>query len=398
MTPQETPATRRSVGISVVVCCHNSAPRLPATLAHLLRQEDPGVPWEVVLVDNASTDDTAAAAMRLWLGPSPAPLSVVPEPRLGLTNARLKGITASRYEFIIFVDDDNWLGPTYLRTANEVLVSNERVGASGGVSEGAFESTPPAWFDLAKSAYAIGDFGEVAHDPGEHGRWLCGAGLVLRRSAWQELTGLGFKPLLQDRAGKALTGGGDTELCMALVAAGWSQWYEPRLKLRHFMPRQRLDWKYRCRLARGIGMSSPRLYPYSPIYQRGGRSRPRVWLRRQWYFQYVRTLLHLMRHEPLRTILPQRFWREGDPRVAWVQEHLGRLSGLVACRRTFASNFDAYDRWTSRLLATGGNRIPLEAGSPRANDCETEPGRQGPGQPSTERDGPQHGPHDDYQA
>ena len=55
------PALSTNPAISVVICCHNSAAVLPPTLMHLAAQiVDPSVQWEVVVIDNASTDDTVA--------------------------------------------------------------------------------------------------------------------------------------------------------------------------------------------------------------------------------------------------------------------------------------------------------------------------------------------------
>ena len=49
-----------TLGVSIVICCHNSAKLLPRTLEHLRAQEvDSTIPWEVIVVDNASTDNTA---------------------------------------------------------------------------------------------------------------------------------------------------------------------------------------------------------------------------------------------------------------------------------------------------------------------------------------------------
>ena len=57
----------RPVGVSVVICCHNSTERLSPTLAHLAAQQVPdGVDWEVLLIDNMSTDGTADMARSLW--------------------------------------------------------------------------------------------------------------------------------------------------------------------------------------------------------------------------------------------------------------------------------------------------------------------------------------------
>ena len=53
-------------GVSVVICCHNSGKRLPETLRHLAAQVvEEGIPWEVVIVDNASTDGSSSEISRL---------------------------------------------------------------------------------------------------------------------------------------------------------------------------------------------------------------------------------------------------------------------------------------------------------------------------------------------
>src|SRR5207245_9963396 len=72
-------------GVSVIVCCHNSASRLPATLTHLAGQRCEGrFAWEVILVDNASSDGTARFAQELWPLEAPASIRVVHEARIGL--------------------------------------------------------------------------------------------------------------------------------------------------------------------------------------------------------------------------------------------------------------------------------------------------------------------------
>ena len=90
-----------------MICSHKGAPRLSATLGHLAVQGAPaGLGWEVLVIDNASTNDTAAVARGAWPSAAPAPLRIVVEPRLGLGHARARGLTEARYEVVSFVDDD----------------------------------------------------------------------------------------------------------------------------------------------------------------------------------------------------------------------------------------------------------------------------------------------------
>ena len=92
---------------------------------------------------------------------------------------------------------------------------------------------------------------------------LWGAGLSIRWSAWEQLDSNGWRHLLGGRLGANLSGCDDLELSYALRFAGWKLWYEPRMRLQHFLPARRLHWPYLRRLHRGGGASSVGLDPYS---------------------------------------------------------------------------------------------------------------------------------------
>ena len=262
------PSSGVTKGVSVIICCHNSAARLPETLRHLAAQRVPSdLSWEVVVVDNGSTDNTADAAISSWPKDGPAPLRVVPEPELGLSHARERGRHEARYAFISLVDDDNWVAPDWVAVVNEVLTSHPEVAACGGDIEAVCETGPPRWFASQQRNFATGAQGTcsgyIADTPG----YLFGAGLSIRRSAWENLLHGGFKQVVGDRKGAGSLGGGDLELCFALRLAGWKLWYDPRLKLRHFIPNQRLRWSYLRRLYRGTGVVGVHLAPYKIALQ-----------------------------------------------------------------------------------------------------------------------------------
>jgi glycosyltransferase involved in cell wall biosynthesis len=335
-------------GVSVVVCCHNSAPRLPATLAHLAAQ-DASVDWEVVVVDNGSTDDTAAVARSSWPSTTPAPLRIVREARLGLIHARARGLAEARFEIVAFVDDDNWLSPDWLQLAASIMRAHPEVGACGGSNVPAFATEPPWWFRAHMTNFATGQQATGEGDVTETRGWLWGAGLAIRRSAWEQLQAGGFRTLTVGRQGGRLASGDDVELCFALRLAGWRLWHSPRLRLRHFIPASRLDWRYLRRLHRGFGAANIMLAPYR--YQiaatRHGRD---AWLKQQWQAKAVAVLLHLLR----------RGWRviscalssgEGDPGTLAVEREIGRLVALMGLRSTYAEHF--------RLVSDARWRRPL---------------------------------------
>ena len=124
-------------GVSIVICCHNSSKRLPEALRHLaLQAGTENIPWEVIVVDNASTDDTSNAACRSWPSDAPVPLRVVSEPHAGLSHARFRGIRESKYELVSLVDDDNWVASDWVARVYNVLSSKHSVAACGGIGGG----------------------------------------------------------------------------------------------------------------------------------------------------------------------------------------------------------------------------------------------------------------------
>ena len=88
-------------GLSVCICTHNGARRLPAVFDCLAAQTAPAALWELLVIDNASTDDTAAVATA-QLDPFGSRARVVSEPEPGLMFARRRAALAARGEIICF--------------------------------------------------------------------------------------------------------------------------------------------------------------------------------------------------------------------------------------------------------------------------------------------------------
>ena len=97
--------------LSVIICCYNSENRLPETLKHIAKQNiKEGIKWEVVIIDNNSSDNTSNTAKSEWdKHKTNIPLRIITEPKQGLIFAREKGVNEATYDILIFSDDDNWL-------------------------------------------------------------------------------------------------------------------------------------------------------------------------------------------------------------------------------------------------------------------------------------------------
>jgi glycosyltransferase involved in cell wall biosynthesis len=256
-------------GVSVIVCCYNSAGRIEATLKHLAHQIIPeNVGMEVIVVDNASTDNTASQAREIWqrLGPDMA-LRIVEEPLPGLTNARQKGITEAQYNYLLFCDDDNWLDQQYVQLVAEILSSNPSIGVLGGWCQAYSEIALPEWFSEMEGFYAVGKQALHSGDVGKR-NFVFGAGMALRKGEYLKLKEAGFRHLLTDRTGTSLVSGGDVEICYMYRLAGFKIWYDERLKLIHYMPANRLQKDYLEKLKAGAAEGVKQLQVYDPYLVR----------------------------------------------------------------------------------------------------------------------------------
>ncbi len=325
-------------GVSVVVCCHNSAERLAKTLGHLAAQQiRTGVQWEVVVIDNASTDGTSSLALACWPTNAPAPLRVVSEPRLGLTYARRRGFDEAKYEVVSFVDDDNWVCPDWVEVVSEVMCTRPHVGACGGLSEAKCEIEQPWWFDDFKECYAVGSQGKEGDVTWSRG-YLWGAGLTVRRPAWESLKSLGFQFLLMDREGPTLQSGGDLELCLALRLAGWSLWYEPKLRLIHYLPASRLQWAYLRQLVRSFGSAGI----IHKAYRQEGSRNPKAWLEKHWQCQASVSLIKLILKCCNFLLAFPHAW-EGNATVLDIESRIGELRQILHSPRAYKMNRQRID-------------------------------------------------------
>lgn len=243
--------------ISVVICTHNPVPEiLSETLAALAAQRGLGALFELILIDNLSTKpfDHLVAAQPGLNG------RIVREDKLGLTQARLRGLKESTGDIIMMVDDDNVLDPDYVATVAAILAADPLLGAIGGKSIPRFAATPPAWFTIEEFSLGCRDLGDQelratwrGLAPGERSYPAgapIGGGMAIRRAAFEAYAaalGDDSSRSALDRRGQSLSSGGDNDMVLCTLAAGFDVGYFPRLKLTHLIPAGRLQPDYLAR-------------------------------------------------------------------------------------------------------------------------------------------------------
>ena len=256
--PTPLPSREAAVDWTIIICTHNGASRLPPTLQALaalsLR------PREIVLVDNASSDDSASVS-QYWAERLGLPLRVVTERRAGLAWARLAGMRAARGSWLCFVDDDNELAVDYLEVATTRALADPQLGALGGRSRLPADRRPPPWWPAHAASFAVGQ----PHPRSavlEPGMSLWGAGLCLRRAAADQLLHARWTPQLTGRLGARALSGDDSELCLAVQLLGWKLAYEHDLCLTHAIDPRRMQTDTLTRMHAAWGATQPVLRIY----------------------------------------------------------------------------------------------------------------------------------------
>lgn len=238
--------------------------RLKRTLGGLRNQTLSRFEWELIVVDNNTPDQQWVPSFDYYWQPN---TRVVREEQQGLTWARLAGIAAAQSDYLVMVDDDNILCPTYLESVIQIFELHSKLGAIGGKSLPEFECLPQPWVQEFRSLLALRDLGDQIQFAGlEQPRQypLCapiGAGMALRQTAARAYTDLISKRTTRilDRIGKQLTSGGDNDIVLSTLQQGWLVGYFPQLQLTHLIPASRLEKEYLARLAHGISYSWPKV-------------------------------------------------------------------------------------------------------------------------------------------
>lgn len=246
-----------SVAYTVALCTHNHAERLLRTLGDLPRIRTPRATWELLLIDNASSDSTPdLLARHVW--PHGWTVRVVREEQLGIANARNRAIQEADGEYLIFIDDDETADPNWL-CAYERLIEAHDPDAFGGRIEVLFEDTCPAWL----SDELLGFLGKLD--------WSDEI-MPLTHPSMPLYTGnFGFRLSVCDsigrfdttlgRLGSENNGGEDVDFYRRLLHAGFSIWWTPEAVIHHRIQSAKLNRRYFNDLHYRQGLMEARRHP-----------------------------------------------------------------------------------------------------------------------------------------
>lgn len=241
MTPQ----------ISAVICTHNRAELLARALESLCRQTLPEEDFEVLIVDNASSDDTEAVARSFCAGR--AHFRYVAEPALGLSRARNRALEEARGPYVAYLDDDAIAEPEWLQEILAAFIEAvPKPGCVGGKSQPDWQRPRPQWLhDVQMQSLSLIDWSEQAFYV-EPPYFLVGANIAYDRQLILDIGG--FDENL-GRLGGALLSGEEVEIENRIRAAGRLIYYAPKAVVSHLVSGTRLTKAWHFERAKWQGIS-----------------------------------------------------------------------------------------------------------------------------------------------
>lgn len=233
--------------VSVVICTRNRARLLGNLLETFARQTAPSDRFEVIVVDNASQDDTRAVTEK-WAAER-ANIRYLHEAEIGLSPARNTGWRAAAGTYVAFMDDECRVPDGWIESLLDIIEERSPEAVGGGY--GACYSTPkPDWF---KDSYRSFDLCDEPRAMGDN-EYLRGGNVCIRKDLLEELEGFGAEFGMQ---GNSVSYGEETDLQRRLLEKHPEALllYHPVLDVLHEVRPEVMTLRFRAKSLFGYGSS-----------------------------------------------------------------------------------------------------------------------------------------------
>lgn len=239
--------------LSVILCTYNRDKYIYNVLRSIADNDYPHNLYEIVLVNNNSTDNTQAECQRFQADYPDITFRYLVEPSQGLSYARNCGITNALGDLLVYVDDDATVNPQYLRTYADFFQRNPDAVAAGGPILPVYETQEPSWMSHYTRQLITGRLYLGSRQRQFPRGAFPGGGNACYRKTVFDAVGL-FNVQL-GRKGNSLIGAEEKDLFDKMTTRGMHFYYLPNAILYHIIPPHKLTPDYFQRLTYGIGVS-----------------------------------------------------------------------------------------------------------------------------------------------
>jgi glycosyltransferase involved in cell wall biosynthesis len=243
---------------TIVICTYNRAALLGKSIESAFAQDYPTDLYEIVVVNNNSTDGTDDVVRR-YQAQSPVAFRYVAEPQQGLSHARNLGAELAQNEFVAFLDDDAEAVPHWLASFNGVIERCHALVVGGRIEKRFMQGfEPPGWFG---SQYMKGFFGLNYREWGKPDRllrirpplYIGGGNSAYARRVLQHFGGFDVQ---LGRDAKTLLAGEETHLNLVLEHNDIPIYYTDDAVIWHHIEPSRITRRHLVRKAYWAGISN----------------------------------------------------------------------------------------------------------------------------------------------
>lgn len=239
--------------LSVIICTYNRDKYIYNVLKSVADNDYPHSGYEIVLVNNNSTDNTAAECQRFQADYPDITFRYFVETQQGLSYARNCGIQQSKGDLLVYVDDDATVNKEYLQTYADFFAHHPDAAAAGGPILPVYETEEPAWMSHYTRQLVTGKLYLGSSQRQFPRNAFPGGGNSCYRKSVFDTVGL-FNVEL-GRKGNSLIGAEEKDLFDKMTTNGMHFFYLPSAILYHIIPAKKLTPDYFNRLTHGIGVS-----------------------------------------------------------------------------------------------------------------------------------------------
>lgn len=250
--------------VSVVICTYNRCELLPPALESMSAQDAGNVRYEVVVVDNNSTDQTRQV-IESFIARGQSNMRYVFEGKQGLSHARNAGISNAKAPIIAFTDDDIRAERGWVAAIKRAFDEHPEVDFIGGKVLPRWEHEPPAWLSRShwEGPLALVDRGDQPfYSNADHPVPFPGANSAFRREVFARV-GM-YAPNFQ-RVKDGIGSTEDSEFLIRVMRAGMQGLYVPDAVVTSDVPAERMTKEYMRRWATGNGKYCAMLRLYEII-------------------------------------------------------------------------------------------------------------------------------------
>ncbi|MES1222041.1 MAG: glycosyltransferase, partial [Bacteroidota bacterium] len=239
------------VKISVIICSYNRADYIVNAIDSLFHQSQPHQDYEVIVVDNNSSDNTPQLCKEYISSHKGYNIIYITETQQGASFARNTGAAIAKGEFLAFMDDDAIAEKDFIERIWKFFEKYPDANGLGGRITPKYIPAEPKWMSHYVSSL-VGNFDySDTLEIFKPGKYPLESNMVVRKKDF-ELVG-GFNTALPGVKGTLRIGGEGKDFFLKLQGRGAVIYYDPLLKVQHVVEVKKLNREYLYRIASGIG-------------------------------------------------------------------------------------------------------------------------------------------------